>query len=104
MLLSFNFIPILKIHCTSSRRQLLLTACVEHNKRPIVPCLDIKIRWNSTHDMLHGCLRVKSAFTELSEQIAKEQKEDPKLKAMNSADWDKIQLVVDFLEPFKQCK
>ena len=91
-----------KIHCTSSRRVLLQEKAVELEEPSIVPSLDLPMRWNSTHDMLQSCLRVKKSITYISEEFSKDTKDENKIKKFTNSDWNKIQLITDFLEPFKQ--
>ena len=90
-----------KIHCASSRRVAFKEMC-EGNKEPaIVPSLDVATRWNSTHNMLASCLRVKHSFTRISSEFARE---FDSIEEMTSSDWEKITLIIDFREPFNQCK
>ena len=60
------------------------------------------MRWNSTHDMLQSCLRVNKSRTHLSEEFSKDTKDENTIEKFTNSDWNKIQLITDFLEHFKQ--
>ena len=54
--------------------------------------------------MLQSCLRVKKWITYISEEFSKDTKDENKIEKFTNSDWkkNKIQLITDFLEPFKQ--
>ena len=69
-----------------------------------MPGLDIPTRWNSTHDMLQSCLRIEHSLTRMSEDLSKSKVSEGGIKPMVTEDWEKLEIMVEFLEPFNHCK
>ena len=92
-----------KVHSSSKNRQYLAQRTTYNNEPNIVPTMDVKTRWNSTHQMLKSALRLKKSLTQTSSYL---QREDPTIKypVIDENDWLIATTLTDFLEPFYQCK
>jgi len=63
--------------------------------------MDVEHRWNSTYDLLVSALRITKSLSSLSDYIVREKKNN-NYERINEEDWDQVELIKNFLEPFKQ--
>ena len=64
--------------------------------------MDVETRWNSSHDMCKDALRTKKTLTAISVHLYSNN--DRALSVLDNDDWDKIEKITLFLEPFEQGK
>lgn len=91
-----------KVH-NSSRLSQYLDSQEQSNSEPTIKVvLDVKTRWNSTHEMLKTAIRIKKSLTAASVQIVSEG--NANFCALDENDWIMAQKVCFLLEPFNQGK
>lgn len=87
----------------SSRLSQYLDSQEQSNSEPTIKVvLDVKTRWNSTHEMLKTAIRIKKSLTAASVQIVSEG--NANFCALDENDWIMAQKVCFLLEPFNQGK
>jgi hypothetical protein len=89
-----------RVHSSSVLRQFMADQTIITKEPNIKVELDISIRWNSTHDMLHSALRVSRAMTNLSTHLVNE--DDSIETNLVQSDWDSAKNTLMLLEPFNQ--
>jgi hypothetical protein len=85
-----------KIHKVSRLKECLKCHCVVNNEPEIIPCLDIKIRWNSVYDMLSAARRISKSLDSLCD------KESTLQSLKINSDWEIIDAFILILSPFKK--
>lgn len=91
-----------KIHSSSKLVQYLHSQTVSNGEPSLKVVVDVKTRWNSTHDMLKTAARMKKSISGTSNYIVQEK--DSAFEAIDEADWILAQSLTEMLEPFYQGK
>ena len=91
-----------KIHRSTQLTQLLLNNCEYFQEPKIRVKLDVDTRWNSTHEMVKEILRIRQTFDYVAKSIVEKKAKDENFELIESNEWDNLELVAEFLEPFNQ--
>jgi len=71
--------------------------CPIHNIRILKPILDVPTRWNSTYEMCARALVLRIVLDAISRTDL-----DLRQYILSEEDWEKIELLVSILAPFKE--
>ena len=72
-----------------------------YNSEPnIIPSMDVRTRWNSTHIMCRDALKIKKSLTKASEHLVSQNVSE--YSSIEEEDWEMAIILTDFLEPFNQ--
>lgn len=91
-----------KIHSSSKLTQYLRGVTSSNSEPSLKVVLDVKTRWNSTHDMIKTALKMKKSITATSNHLVAEKESN--LPVIVEADWTIAEKIDVLLEPFYQGK
>lgn len=86
----------IKLKYSEQLRNKLKCCCGTLGVKMLSPSIDVKTRWNSTHDMVNKATKMREALTLLCEN----DKDLQSLQLLQS-DWDVLSAVVKYLRYFK---
>ena len=91
-----------KIHSSSKYQEKMSVQCSAYSEPDLKVKVPVETRWNSDYLMIKTALRIRRSLTFMSSFIINENRKKNEINELNNEDWDKLELVVELLEPFYQ--
>jgi len=85
------------VRSSPQRREIFRNQCEAMKCKFLLPIADIRVRWNSTYDMISRALEIKTGF-----HATLQVKEELRQYLLSEAEWMSLKYLMEFLKPIKE--